>query len=1215
MKTRQRSIRTHRIAAAVVFVLCLAVFCTENLAAQQATAMLAGTIKDSSGAVIPGAKVTLTNADTNVSRNISADKSGDFVFTLIPIGTYQVTVQQTDFSKYVQHGIRLEINQNARLDVVLQVGTAAQVVEVTGNVAQVDTVSDTIGTSVVGETIQRAPLNGRNVLDLALLQPGVTETNGDSGAAGNYSIAGGRTDSVTFLLDGGLNNNLLDNSVVYNPNPDTVAEFHILESNYSAEYGRNGGGIISVVTKSGTNQWHGSAFEFLRNDAFNANSYFNNALGVPRAVLKRNQYGATLGGPLTLPKLLNGKDRFFFFVGYQGERLSQQESTGPNTVFTPAELNGDFSQAAGSNGLNPNGPDPGVACFLSGLNENSAQIDPNTGQPFADGTSCGATANTYFQSNPALAQQAIVDPTKIDPTSAKYIALGLIPSNLSGTGDYLGAHTDNRNELTMKFDFLFSEKDRLSVTLGGFRNPQLNPFQFATVPGTPNTTQNNNYYTSAAYTRTFSPNLLNEFRLFLQRSNFFQDKPAVKLPNASQLNIGIVQDDPVGPPNLFFDNGMQVGFSEQGPTDLVDTTFGFAETLTYVRGRHNWKMGGGVSAYRDNTVFDFIVNGEFDFFAGGAGTDNSLADFILGVPSQYFQYPHAPSNIRSKTYYGFVQDEWRVTKRLTLDLGVRYEYNSPKADTQGRSFSVIPGLQSTRFTGAPTGMVFPGDQGAPKGANFPDRTNWAPRVGFAWDIRGDGKTSIRGGFGMFYDILKGEDNLQFNGQPPFFASAGLSFPTFSQVGPSPYWTDPFGSAGVPNPFPSHTPPANLDFNASGFLPINAAESAFFVDPHLRTPITYQYNLSVQHELARNTALEVSYVGNVSHGLTSLIDVNPFVLGTTDRVFNLGNGDSSCQDSSGVSSSGLDGSAVCSFGSVPEFKNISNAFYNSLQASLNRQLVDSRYLGRTYFTLAYTYAHGIDNASGFRQRNSNVPSYQPNLFYASSDQDIRQRITFSGGWDLPFDHMWSSGPKRLTKGWSLFPIVTWRTGLPFDVFANLGERFTYNAEGPSGAGDPGNVRANIVGPLNTFNPRTSQTINGTPGNYYFNPNSLSNAQCPDSSCVPGPGMLPSDTQVQANPALATYGTLPRNFFRGPGYVNFDLAFSKTTDITERVKFEFRAEFFNLFNHANFTNPGIINNGNGTFASGAGGNNPNSSLFGQITSTYDPRIIQLAGRFSF
>ena len=960
------------------------------------------------------------------------------------------------------------------------------------------------------------------------------------------------------------------------------------------------------MTKSGTNDWHGSAFEFLRNDAFNANSFFNNANGLPRDVLKRNQYGGTFGGPITFPKLVNGKDRFFFFVGYQGQRLSQQQTTGIGPVFTPAQLNGDFSQSGqAGNGQPASCPsaDPNVAAFLQ--------------------------ANPFFQADPAKAACAIIDPAKINPISANYIKAGLIPTSPAGQANFQGAHTSNTNELTMKFDFLISQKDKVSATLGGFRNPELNPFPFATVSGFAVNQQINNYYAGAAYSHVFTPNVVNEFRLYLQRNNRLQDKPATKLPTASQLGVGITQDDPQGPPNLLFDNGLATGFSEQGPTSLVNNTFGFTDVLSYVHGKHNWKMGGGISAYQNNTLFDFIVNGEFDFNSTVSGanfaTGNSFADFIIGAPQAFFQSPSAPSNIRSKSYYGFLQDEWRLTKRLTLNLGVRYEYNSPKEDTQGRSFSVIPGLQSQRFPNAPTGWVFPGDPGAPTGVNFPVTKNWAPRLGFAWDPFGNGKTSVRGGVGIFYDILKGEDNLQYNGQPPFFANAGLFFPSVApgQTSNVTYWTDPFGAAGATNPFPSHTPPPNINFAAAGFLPLNSNGAVFLVDPHLKTPYTYQYNLSIQRELLPNTVVEVSYVGSSSHGLTALQDINPFKLGTTDRIINVGAGDSSCVDEEGISTSGVSPSALCSFAGLPEFKNVSKANYNALQASLTRQISNAPVIGRTYFTLAYTYSHSIDNASGFRQRNSSVPTYDPNLFYASSDQDVRQRITFSGGWDLPIDHAWSSGPKRLTQGWSLFPIVTWHTGFPFDVFARLGDRFNPGAEGPSGAGDPTNVHANVVGSLNTFDPRVSQTFNGNTGNYYFNPNSLSNAQCQDPTasnptpppCTPGPTVLPSNERVVANPSLATYGTLPRNFFRGPGYINFDLEFSKTTAITERLKLEFRSEFFNIFNHANFQNPGV--NGNG--------NNINSSQFGQITSTGvgstaetidpQPRIIQIALRLSF
>jgi hypothetical protein len=1180
-----------------VVVLWMAVFATDAIA-QQATARIVGTITDQQGAVVPGVKVTVANVSTNVAVETTTGKDGFYQILDLPIGKYRIVARHQGFRAVELITAPLEINQSFRADLRLEVGAATEQVSVEAQGTGVETVNPTLGQSITSRPIVNMPLNGRNVLSLALLQPGVTDDNPDDGSASQgFNIAGGRTDSVTYLLDGGLNNDLISNGVVYNPNPDSVAEFRILTSNYTAEYGRNGAGVISVVTKSGSNQFHGSAFEFLRNTDFDANAYFNlqQVPVIPRNNLKRSQFGGTFGGPIV-------QNRLFFFVAYQGQRQVQTDVLPEQQTFTTAELEGNFSQAVSG------GPDPNVAAFLQ--------------------------ANPYFQSNSALAAQAIIDPTKFDPGAQAYINAKLangqpmIPSNANGEFFPAGSSTDNANELTGKIDFNITAKDKISATVGGNRNPVLSPFGgfgFVTVPGFPSTTKNNTYFLNIAYTRTFSSTMLNELRGTAQRHSNLQDQPVTSFPAIPQF--GIASDISTGPPIMQFDNGLAFGSDPYGPTHFAGNTFAVADTFTWVKGHNTWKFGAGFSAYQQNTLYAFFTNGDFDF-AGyadfGDGTGNSLADFLVGAPNNLFEGPDAANDIRSKSTYGFGQDEWRVRPNLTLTLGLRYEYSSPKLDTEGRTFSIVPGDQSVKFPNAPLGLVFPGDPGAPRGVNFPDKKNFAPRVGFAWSPGSSSKTSVRGGFGIFYDVLKGEDNLQFNGAPPFYSEPFVVYPCIPSAANAdcptptstpynsalPFYSQPWATSTTPfasNPFPSTPANPATAFNpcvSSGytcpyynFLPA-AGGSIYFVNPHLHTPYDYQYNLSIQQEVARNTVFELNYVGSSSKGLTSLEDVNPFDLSTVNgsnpaRILNENQNaalTAYCLNQGGPSD--------CPFENVSEFGNVSFASFNSMEASLTKQNGENRILGNTYFTLAYTYGHSIDNASGFRNRDSQVPYYEPGIFRASSNFDVTNRITFSGGWDLPFDRAWGAGPKRLVKGWSLYPIFSWRTGFPLSISSGLLSSFGPSDPGPSGAGDgylananfaPGFNRITILNPRqqtsSCTNPNTGQTETG---NLYFNCSAF--VPVPD---VPGSG----------------YGTTPRDFFRGPGRTNLDLALAKTTAITEAVNAEFRVEAFNVFNHAEFANPDT---------------NLFDGTFGQITSTtlgtgetalQTQRIVQLALRVTF
>jgi Carboxypeptidase regulatory-like domain/TonB dependent receptor len=1144
---------------------CLLVILAGALAAQTATGSISGRVTDASGAIVAGAMVELTSNEQGTVTTAATNDAGLYLFPTVQPGRYRISVKREGFKQTELTGITVNVGDHLENNFKLEVGSVRDEVTVESTSSMVDTVSSTLSTVVTGAPIEDLPLNGRDTLQLALTAPGVMPSiiginNGSSAAGvpgGEFTIAGGRDNAITYLLNGGDNTSVTYGVPVVNPNPDTVAEFRVIENNYSAEYGRSNGGVISVVTKSGTNQLHGTAFDYFRNTDLDANNFFNQSTPgsyQARPILRRNQFGGTLGGPITIPKLVNGKDRFFFFFGYQGQRQNSIQVNPQVSTFTPAELNGDFSHA-------PGGVPASLVSFL--------QTYP------------------YFQPNPQLAAQGIINPSSINPVTQGYISHGLIPTSPTGTLTPNGPALDNRDEFTIKTDFNITSADRLAITLVRFHNPFDYPFVQNNAPnvaGFPGNDTFDDYFGNVSYTKVISPTVVNEFHFVAQRNFNSLNNPAIKLPTSNQLGVQNTPDDATGPTQmLLYASNLQLGFNINGPAYYADTTYGYADSVSWIRGKHSFKAGASLTFVQNNAFFAYASNGAFAFDGPtGIGSGVDLADFLMGIPDYYYQYPGAFSAIRSRQFGTFAQDEWKVTPTLTLTLGVRYEYSTPKHDPFNRNYMIIPGKQSTEYPNAPLGLLFPGDPGAPSsGVNFPDKNDWAPRIGIAWDPFGKGKTSIRTGFGVFYDVLLAQDNQYQNGTPPFWSAAFVPFSP-SEIpanGPTTFLSDPFGTAGVTNPFPSRPISKNINFVNAGFIPFGPA--SVFISPYLRTPYTLQYNFSIQQQIANGLGFEIGYVGSESRKLVAEEDSDPFIIGTTTRILN--------------TQPGLQ--IPNAYGQMPAtFGNLANADYNALVVSLTKRTGELRGIGQLFFTASYTWAHNLNDADGFARNNDSVSYYNQNEAYASADSDIRNRFVLSGGWELPFDKLWSSGPRRLTRGWTLDPIFTWQSGLPVDVNAGLFQDGV--TPGPSGDGDQNLVRPDwLGGAVQTYNPHQEQTlmVDGTPttGHFFFNPSGLYLPACFSSSQPPGtPGGCPA----------VTYGSLGRNAFRGPGRVNLDLALEKRTNLTERVQLNFRAEFFNVLNHTEWQSPTTTTS-------------ITSPLLGQITATYDPRIGQLALRLVF
>lgn len=1192
---------THLFACLLMVIACASV----GFAQGGALGTILGEVTDSTGAVVPGATVTIVNVATGATNHTITTSSGDFTVPYLQPGTYQVTVEANGFQKAVADKVALVVGQQARVNVALKPGAVSETVEVQANAVALDTDSSAVAQVITQKQVDQLPLNGRNFLNLLFISAGAVQTVGEQGqmrqGEGNaISINGGRPESNNYTLDGLTNTDQALGTPALILSQDAIQEFKIASETYSAEYGYSAN-QVNIVSKSGTNQLHGTAFEFARNDAFDALT--PTPFQTPTKLkLRQNQFGFVLGGPVMIPKLYDGRNKTFFLVNYEGGRIRNGYRVG-GTIPTAAEVSGDFS----ASNLPPFSLLPGSPCQLALTATPSrpcAPGDPQTGNPFPG----NVIPSSRFS---RLAQVALTNKMFPAPTPSCVAN----PSSCAG-GNYqiFPSLPNDSNQQTYKVDqdlrrfgHAFFRYTKANIA---FQNPQNLSPGFSINQFTEDTTS-----WTVSHTISLGPRILNNFRFGFLEAKAIQGAPPASSSAISALGVsGVFQNLPSyarGFPTLTFPTPLGTfGSPNNNPTTSDIPTWEYADSMTMNRGKHTFGFGldfrrfvqkrdlstnflGGYT-YANNLILN--NNNGCATPSGFCGTGNSVADFLLGYYSAAATFqpgPFSNANVAGNlNQYHFmylapyVQDDWKVNANLTLNLGLRWDYRNVPYEENNKMFWIddqnLPGAAG--FTGG--GLCF-ADQALsssgvlPAGQTFyrycgrrnpadGSKTPFAPRLGFAWRPFGGQKTVVRGGWGMYYDSFESREIDDSGDLYPFVERTSLN-PTAQPVNVAPKLTDQL--------FPA----------LSGTVTPAALESQFvavIISDHPKNPYVEQYTLSVQRELARNTTLEVNYVGNQGHHLLDRINLNTPAQITGTRL-------ATCQ----AAFAGLPGTLAtynanqCPYRldrPLPNFaipgplnsswSGYSN--YNAANIKLEHRASDLALL------TVYTWAKSMDDksaAAGIGSAGSGFAGHMddlnPRLDYGPSDFYVKNRFVNSVVYNLPvgrgkrFAGSMNRAADLAIGGWQVSAITTFQSGFPFSITAP-----------DPGAYQSFGMRANLVGNPGVANKSISQWFN---------------------------------TAAFAQPAFGVYGNSGRNFLIQPGINNWDVGLDKTFRFTERVGFQFRVETFNTFNHTQYGIDPTTQAAGGPGQSAVDGNIADISrgTFGKVLSARPGRIIQLGGKLTF